>query len=72
VCVVVCRRAAIYVYNDKAFTENDLKNLSAIGQASKMERLATTGRFGLGFNAVYHFTGVVHALTHTSITMCGG
>ncbi len=71
--VCACGRcAAIYVYNDKAFTENDLKNLSAVGQASKMEKLDTTGRFGLGFNVAYHFTGVMHALTHTSITMCDG
>lgn len=25
-------------------------------QASKLDKLAATGRFGLGFNAVYHFT----------------
>lgn len=29
---------------------------SVCKQASKLEKLAATGRFGLGFNAVYHFT----------------
>jgi sacsin len=48
---------AIYVYNNAEFTARDFENLSRIGQASKLDKLATTGRFGLGFNAVYHFTG---------------
>jgi hypothetical protein len=50
--------AAVYVYNNVEFTPRDFENLSRIGQASKMEKLATTGRFGLGFNSVYHFTGM--------------
>lgn len=30
-------------------------SVSAV-QASKLDKLAATGRFGLGFNSVYHFT----------------
>ncbi|CAN0322269.1 unnamed protein product, partial [Ectocarpus sp. 12 AP-2014] len=47
---------SLYVYNDAVFTERDFQNLAKIGQASKLDKLAATGRFGLGFNAVYHFT----------------
>jgi hypothetical protein len=50
------------VYNNAEFTARDFENLSRIGQASKLDKLATTGRFGLGFNAVYHFTGDVRSL----------
>ncbi|BDA44284.1 probable Sacsin [Coccomyxa sp. Obi] len=31
---------------------------SVLGQDTKVDRPATTGRFGLGFNAVYHWTDV--------------
>ena len=47
---------SLLVYNDAQFSERDFSNLVRIGQASKLDRLVTTGRFGLGFNAVYHFT----------------
>ena len=37
---------------------SDFENISRIGQASKLEKLTTTGRFGLGFNSVFHWTDV--------------
>ena len=49
---------ALYVYNNAVFSPRDYVNLSRIGQDSKMEKTLQTGRFGLGFNAVYHFTDV--------------
>ena len=42
---------ALYCYNDSTFTSRDFDNLAKIGQASKLEKLSTTGRFGLGFNS---------------------
>uniref|UniRef100_A0A7S2UD61 U-box domain-containing protein n=1 Tax=Attheya septentrionalis TaxID=420275 RepID=A0A7S2UD61_9STRA len=49
---------ALLCYNDATFTDRDFQNLARIGQASKLEKLATTGRFGLGFNSVFHWTDV--------------
>ena len=49
---------ALYVYNNARFTEQDFYNLSKIGQGSKLDNINATGKFGLGFNSVYHFTGV--------------
>ncbi|KAJ8612133.1 hypothetical protein CTAYLR_002440, partial [Chrysophaeum taylorii] len=46
------------VYNDAEFTEADWRNLVRVGQGSKLEKPRTTGRFGLGFNSVYHITDV--------------
>lgn len=43
--------SALYCYNDATFSAQDFENLSKIGQASKIEKLTTTGRFGLGFNS---------------------
>ncbi|CAN0007015.1 unnamed protein product, partial [Phaeothamnion confervicola] len=54
---------SLYVYNDSVFTDKDFQNLARIGQASKLDKLATTGRFGLGFNSVYHFTDVPSFVT---------
>lgn len=38
---------ALYVFNDATFTERDFKNLAKIGQGSKLDKLNTTGRFGI-------------------------
>jgi sacsin len=42
--------------NDSKFSESDFRSLARIGQGSKLEKLSATGRFGLGFNSVYHLT----------------
>ena len=47
---------ALLFYNDATFKESDFRSLARIGQGSKLEKLSTTGRFGLGFNSVYHLT----------------
>ncbi|KAJ1424560.1 hypothetical protein B484DRAFT_314874, partial [Ochromonadaceae sp. CCMP2298] len=47
---------SLIVCNDATFTEADFQSLARIGQGSKLEKLATTGRFGLGFNSTYHLT----------------
>ena len=47
---------ALIVSNDAIFTESDFRSLARIGQGSKLEKLATTGRFGLGFSSTYHLT----------------
>ena len=54
---------AIYFYNNAKFKDSDFKNLARIGQASKLNDVSTTGRFGLGFNAVYHFSDVPSFVT---------
>ncbi|KAF1774833.1 Zinc finger, RING-type, conserved site [Phytophthora cactorum] len=58
---------ALYCYNDAEFSDGDFINLARIGQASKLQRAATTGRFGLGFNSVYHFTDLPSIVSAKSI-----
>lgn len=88
---------ALLFFNNAVFSESDIRCLARIGQASKLERLATTGtvldttsnssvftwsysyplnafllkcisgRFGLGFNAVYHLTDVPSFVSRESI-----
>lgn len=46
--------------------------LSRVGrrlQASKLDKLAATGRFGLGFNAVYHFTDLPSLVSGEHLVM---
>lgn len=49
---------ALYFANDSIFSEADLRNIATVGQGSKLDAAGATGRFGLGFNSVYHFTDV--------------
>lgn len=49
---------ALYCFNDSVFSPQDLYAISRIGQESKLEKPLAIGRFGLGFNCVYHFTDV--------------
>jgi len=60
---------ALYCYNDAVFTNRDFENLSEIGQASKLEKVATTGRFGLGFNSVFHWTDVPQIVSSDYLVM---
>lgn len=47
---------SLLIFNDAAFTENDFDAIQKIGEGSKQTDLTKAGRFGLGFNAVYHLT----------------
>ena len=47
---------ALVAWNDATFSPSDFSNIARIGQDSKVGNPAAAGRFGLGFNAVYHFT----------------
>ncbi|KAJ3689238.1 hypothetical protein LUZ61_018402 [Rhynchospora tenuis] len=47
---------ALYCFNDSVFSPQDLYAISRIGQDSKLDKPFSIGRFGLGFNCVYHFT----------------
>ncbi|XAR63999.1 hypothetical protein NMG60_11024177 [Bertholletia excelsa] len=49
---------ALYCYNDSVFSPQDLYAISRIGQESKLDKPFAIGRFGLGFNSVYHFTDI--------------
>ena len=46
---------SLLVYNNRSFTENDLNGIQEVGVGGKQGK-NTIGRFGLGFNSVYHLT----------------
>jgi sacsin len=47
---------ALCVYNDRPFTDKDLEGIKKLGIGSKRDIIETTGRYGIGFNSVYHLT----------------
>ena len=46
---------SLLVYNNSAFSKQDLKGIQELGLGGKTDK-HTIGKFGLGFNAVYHLT----------------
>ena len=46
----------LLVYNNKPFTEADMKGIQNLGEGSKGDDPTKTGQYGIGFNCVYHLT----------------
>ncbi|CAK9174309.1 unnamed protein product [Ilex paraguariensis] len=61
--------SALYCFNDSVFSPQDLYAISRIGQESKLEKPFAIGRFGLGFNCVYHFTDLPTFVSGENIVM---
>ncbi|XP_022079493.1 sacsin-like [Acanthaster planci] len=60
---------SICVYNDMPFTEADIKGIQKVGVGGKRDDISTTGKFGIGFNAVYHLTDCPSFLSNSD-TLC--
>ena len=45
-------------YNDAMFQEKDWQSIQDMQQSVKAEDPFKVGKFGIGFNSVYHITGV--------------
>lgn len=58
---------AILVYNDGMMKEKDITAIQNISQSSKSEDHSKIGKFGLGFNSVYHITDIPSFLTGNSL-----
>lgn len=40
------------------FSQEDFASISRVGDSVKRTQIGKTGRFGIGFNSVYHITDV--------------
>ena len=49
---------ALYCYNNAVFTEEDWEGLQSLMRSKKKDNPLKVGRFGIGFNSVYHITGM--------------
>ena len=54
---------ALLVYNDKPFSQQDIKGIQNLGEGSKANDTNKTGKYGVGFNCVYHLTDTPTFLT---------
>ncbi|XP_071479501.1 sacsin-like [Diadema antillarum] len=53
-----CQGPALWVFNDANFTDEDFANILRLGGRTKEKNAAKIGKFGTGFNSVYHLTDV--------------
>ena len=53
-----CQGPALVAWSNSLFTNDDFQNIQKLAGATKKDDLEKIGRFGLGFNSVYHFTDV--------------
>ena len=60
---------AVLVWNNKDFTEEDLKGIQKLGVGSKRDDSESIGQFGIGFNVVYHITDCPSFITRGN-TLC--
>ncbi|KAB5550488.1 hypothetical protein PHYPO_G00054330 [Pangasianodon hypophthalmus] len=60
---------ALYVYNDAVFTTEDWNGIQEIARSRKREDPLKVGRFGIGFNSVYHITDVPSIFSGDQIGM---
>ena len=55
-------------YNDAVFTDEDWTNIQKLKRSNKRSDPFKVGKFGIGFNSVFHVTGRI--LYIESITVC--
>ena len=53
--------------NDAVFSEEDWEGIQNLQQSIKADDPFKVGRFGIGFNSVYHLTGTVCLFLFSSI-----
>ena len=62
---------ALLAYNNAVFTDEDWNNIQKLKRSDKRSDPFKVGKFGIGFNSVFHVTGmkvvnIVH--THSNFT----
>jgi sacsin len=62
---------ALMIYNNSIFSEEDFRSIQRIGDSLKKsaESKGKIGRFGIGFNAVYHWTDLPSFVSSSYLVM---
>ena len=53
---------ALYCHNNATFKDQDWEGIRNLMNSNKKEDPLKIGRFGIGFNSVYHITGILERL----------
>ncbi|XP_057707714.1 sacsin [Corythoichthys intestinalis] len=65
--MIPCQGPCLWAFNDEMFTNEDWENIVRVGSASKEDKVGKIGKFGLGFNTVYHVTDVPSVLSGSKL-----
>ncbi|XP_077473553.1 sacsin isoform X2 [Stigmatopora argus] len=65
--MALCQGPCLWAFNDEMFTNEDWENIVKVGSASKEDKVGKIGKFGLGFNTVYHVTDVPSVLSGSKL-----
>ena len=55
---------SLMIFNDRKFSDEDIKGITKLGQGGKQDTPETIGRFGIGFNVAYHVTDCPMFVSH--------
>ncbi|KAM3842985.1 sacsin-like [Diretmus argenteus] len=65
--MALCQGPCLWAFNNEQFTKDDWENIVRVGSASKENKVEKIGKFGLGFNTVYHVTDVPSILSGSKL-----
>ena len=55
---------SLLIFNDRKFSDEDIKGITKLGRGAKRDTPETIGRFGIGFNVAYHVTDCPMFVSH--------
>ncbi|XP_056124422.1 sacsin-like isoform X2 [Rhinichthys klamathensis goyatoka] len=61
--MALCNGPCLWIFNNKLFSQEDWRNIVKVGSASKEKKVEMIGKFGLGFNTVYHVSDIPSILS---------
>ncbi|XP_011533341.1 sacsin isoform X4 [Homo sapiens] len=56
--MAACHGPALWSFNNSQFSDSDFVNITRLGESLKRGEVDKVGKFGLGFNSVYHITDI--------------
>ncbi|XP_073701121.1 sacsin [Garra rufa] len=65
--MALCNGPCLWIFNNELFSQEDWKNIVKVGSASKENKVKMIGKFGLGFNAVYHVSDIPSILSGNTL-----
>eukprot|EP00061_Rhincodon_typus_P018940 g48334.t1 len=67
--MAACHGPALWSFNNSDFTDSDFINITRLGGSRKRSEVDKVGKFGLGFNSVYHITDIPIILSREFMIM---
>lgn len=56
--MIACHGPSLWSFNNAVFSDTDFLNITRLGGSVKRSEADKVGKFGLGFNSVYHITDI--------------